>query len=159
MWRQCNQSGLTTTVQQTDCSSPHPSSGCDVFMWTDRLAFRGFVKSRGRGEPLRGCQDRQTDRQTGWLQPKADGNEPPSSPGVTNPTTEYVMVATAKVCACVRRGAQLLRQSPATPVSPTSCGPPNAMQGYGAPSPGSVLSYFRMMLFFVCLPSSACLAD
>lgn len=40
---------------------------------------------------------------------------------------------------------------PPNPDAPTSSGPPNAMQGYDAPSPGSVLSSCSMLLLFVCL--------
>lgn len=54
------------------------------------------------------------------------------------------------VCVCVE-GCAADETKPPNPGAPTSSGPPNAMQGYDAPSPGSVLSSFRMLLLFVCL--------
>ena len=53
--------------------------------------------------------------------------------------------------ACVWMGYSAAAETkPPNPGAPTSSGPPNAMQGYDAPSPGSVLSSCRMLLFFVC---------
>lgn len=54
------------------------------------------------------------------------------------------------VYVCVE-GCSAAETKPPNPGAPTSSGPPNAMQGYDAPSPGSVLSSCRMLLLFVCL--------
>ena len=61
----------------------------------------------------------------------------------------YVYVCVC-VSVCVERYSAA-ETKPPNPDAPTSSGPPNAMQGYDAPSPGSVLSSCRMLLFFVCL--------
>ena len=68
----------------------------------------------------------------------------------------YVVCMFVCVCVCVCVSVCMERYSaaetkPPNPDAPTSSGPPNAMQGYDAPSPGSVLSSCRMLLFFVCL--------
>lgn len=55
------------------------------------------------------------------------------------------------VYVCMWRGYSAAETKPPNPGAPTSSDPPNAMQGYDAPSPGSVLSSCRMLLLFVCL--------
>lgn len=52
---------------------------------------------------------------------------------------------------CVDGYSAAAETKPPNPDALTSSGPPNAMQGYDVPSPGSVLSSCRMWIFFVCL--------